>query len=145
MALITVPTLSSTGTYPMRARLLDRAWNEGTSSTVNVVVTSVGSPWTATTRVLSADPLNGMRAEQTGNVALLHALDLDRSPGTGQAGSPALVYSSDTVSVKPIVQVSLPSDNASALPANVVMRLTFDGSAAATVTYSTSGFSPGDV
>ena len=49
--------------------------------------------------------------------------------GTHQGGSPALAYDSTTVSVKPIVQVSLPSANNAALPANVTTRLTFNGTA----------------
>jgi len=60
----------------------------------------------------SSDPQDGDAAGQLGNEQLLHPLDLDRSPGTSQGGSPAFVYNSDSVSVQPIVQVSLTTDNA---------------------------------
>jgi hypothetical protein len=43
------------------------------------------------------------------------------------------------------VQVSLPSANNAALPATIAASLTFNGVAGATVTYSTTGFAPGDV
>src|SRR5262249_15511687 len=41
----TLPALSSTGTYPMRARVSDLAGNVGTSATQTVQVVAVGSPW----------------------------------------------------------------------------------------------------
>jgi hypothetical protein len=55
------------------------------------------------------------------------------------------VYHSASVSQKPIVQVSLPSANNAALPVSITGKLTFNGTAGATVTYSTTGFAPGDV
>src|SRR5262249_1165849 len=66
------------------------------------------------------------------------------SPGTEQGGSPALVYRSSEVNQKPVVQIALPTDTSASMPATVTARLTFDGTAAATVTYNTSGFTPGD-
>src|SRR5262249_36797893 len=111
---LTLTALSSTGTYPMRARVTDKAGNQGTSSTVNLQVTSA-SGWAVTGQVLTSDPLDGQAQEQLGNVFLAHPLDLDRSPGTAQSGNAALVYNSDAVSVKPIIQATIPSDNSTAL------------------------------
>jgi RHS repeat-associated protein len=143
-ATITVPTLSAAGTYPMRARVTDLAGNQGTSATVTVVVSSVTSWGTDTAQVLSADPQQGLAQQQLGDVKVQHALDLDQSPGTAQSGSPALVYNSDAVSVRPIVQVSVSSANNAALPTQFGAQLTFNGVNGSTVLYSTSGFSPGD-
>jgi RHS repeat-associated protein len=143
-ALITVPTLAAAGTYPMRARVTDLAGNQGTSGTATVVVSSVTSWGTDTAQVLSADPQQGLARQQLGDVQVRHALDLDQSPGTAQSGSPALVFNSDAVSVKPFVQVSVPSANNAALPSTISTQLTFNGVVGATATYSTSGFSPGD-
>src|SRR5262249_32280096 len=96
-------------------------------------------------QVLSVDPLTGDWQTQLGDVALIHALDLDRSPGSGQGGNPALVYHSSSLSQKPIVQVTLPSANNASLPATISAQLTFDGTTATTMTYSTTGYAPGDV
>src|SRR5262245_6224691 len=60
-------------------------------------------------------------------------------------GDAALVYRSSAVSVHPIIQVNLPTDNSTALPTYLNARLTFDGTAAPTVTYSTGGMVEGDV
>src|SRR5262249_53956680 len=45
----------------------------------------------------------------------------------------------------PFAQVSVPSANNAALPASITGVLTFNGTTAATVTYSTTGYAPGDV
>src|SRR5205823_12480143 len=71
-------------------------------------------------------------------------LDLDQSPGSGQSGNPALVYHSSQVSQKPIVQVQLSSANNASLPSTISAQLTYNGTTAATVTYSTTGFAAGD-
>jgi RHS repeat-associated protein len=142
---IKLPTLSGTGTYTLRARVTDLAGNEGTSANSTVVVSTVASPWVATTLALAADPVTGDMTAQLGDVSVSHPLDLDQSPGTGQGGSPALVYHSSSVSQKPVVQVTLPSANSASLPATITADLTFNGTQAATVTYSTTGFAPGDV
>jgi len=189
---VKLPTLSSAGTYRIRARVDDLAGNEGTSTTSTFVVSSVTSAWTATAMVLSADPVNGDWQNQLGDVSVQHALDLDRSPdstpssstddgtdstkggstdstqtgstgspqsGSGdssdkstdssrssQSGSPALVYHSSSVALHPIVQVTLPSVNNASLPSTITAELTFDGvTQASPVTFSTTGFAPGDV
>jgi hypothetical protein len=55
-----------------------------------------------------------------------------------------LVYNSDSVSIKPIVQATLQSANNAALPGTVTEVLTWNSGTPATFTYSTSGDSPGD-
>src|SRR5207249_3496850 len=55
-----------------------------------------------------------------------------------------LVFHSDSVSQKPIVQATLQSPNNAALPASVTAKLTFNGSSTATLTYSTTGLAKGD-
>ncbi len=53
------------------------------------------------------------------------------------------MYHSSQVSQKPIVQVQLSSPNNASLPGSITAELTFNGTTAATVTYSTTGFTPG--
>ncbi len=78
------------------------------------------------------------------SVSFSHALGLDQSPGSQQSGDPALVYNSDTVSQQPIIQVQLNTPNNASLPSSIQGDLTFNGTAARTVTYNTTGFTPGD-
>jgi hypothetical protein len=63
-----------------------------------------------------------------GDVLVRHALDLDQSPGTSQGGDPAFVYQADAVSVQPIVQVSLTTDNSpgATLPPSITAQLTWN-------------------
>jgi RHS repeat-associated protein len=145
-ATITVPTLSAAGTYPMRARVTDLAGNQGTSATVTVVVSSVTAWGTDTAQVLSADPQEGMTEQQLGNVSLKEPLNLEQSPESDcGCGGHYLVYNSDSVNQLPIVQATIPSANNAALPSSLSAQLTFNGVTGATVTYSTSGKSPGDI
>ncbi len=145
-ATIKLPALSGAGTIRVRARVLDLAGNEGTSSASTVIVSNVASPWVATAQALTVGPQSGGDwLTVAGDVSTAHALDLDTSPGTGQGGSPALVYHSSSVSQKPVIQVSVPTDTANPLPANITMVLDFNGTAAPTVVYSTTGMGRGDV
>jgi hypothetical protein len=50
-------------------------------------------------------------------VQVTRALDLDESPGTAQGGDPRLVSNAESVSVRPVIQGSIPTDNP-ALPAS---------------------------
>jgi RHS repeat-associated protein len=133
-ALITLPTLSGTGTYPVRARLLDLAGNQATSSTKNIQVVA-SSPWVVSSQVLTADPVDGRSQEQLGNVHVVHPLDLDQSPGTGQSGNPALVYNSDATGLASVLQITIPTDNAVALPSISASLTLHQG----TNSYSTMG------
>jgi RHS repeat-associated protein len=82
---------------------------------------------------------------QRGNLQISQELDLDQSPGTDVGGSPALVYNSERVNVKPIIQATVQSDNSQALPATLTATLTFNGTTQTGQTYSTSGLHPGDL
>jgi hypothetical protein len=95
--------------------------------------------------VLTADPLDGQAREQSGDVQVSHAVDLDQSPGSGQSGDPAFIYNSDQVSVQPIVQVGWQTDSTGALPSSVVATLTWNGTAQASKTFSGGGGADGDV
>jgi RHS repeat-associated protein len=135
-ATITLPALSSTGTYPMRARVTDLAGTQGTSSTQTVVVTSQTSWSVASAGVPTSDPLTGDALDQLGNVTLRVPFDLDQSPGTSQAGNPALVYNSDSLSnVQTVVQATVQTPNNAALPGSIAVQLTWDGVAQTAQTF----------
>jgi YD repeat-containing protein len=141
-------TLTVNNTYTLKAQVTDRAGNVGTSSGVNVQITTVSNPWVPTAQQVASDPLDGQSGLQLGNVHVEHALDLDQSPGTVQSGNPAFVYNSDSVSVRPVIQAVLPSNNNAALPGTISGTLTWDttgANAASTFSYSTTGFYQGDV
>jgi RHS repeat-associated protein len=146
-ATITLPLLPGTGTYQLRARVTDRAGNQGTSAVQTLQVGTVSSPWQLTARVLRVDPEAGQAQEQLGDVSVTHELDLDQSPGTEQSGNAALVYHSDSVSVRPIVQAALTTPNSGALPTSIGVQLTWDGvlQSANPINFSTTGLAPGDV
>jgi hypothetical protein len=120
--------------------------------------------WGVRAEPLGLDPL--------GNLQLVHALDLDTSPGIGtQTGGMSLVYNSSTVNVRPIIQVIVQTPNdVTTLPAILQVTLYWDknlngvidgvegnesfwnfGSANAlaervgSYSYSTSGLNPGDL
>src|SRR5262249_54860987 len=142
---LTLPAFAAARPYPPPAPLSDRAGNEGTSATVSATVSTVGTAWTITADVRSHDPEDGSPEENIGDVTAGQPLDLDRSPGTRQSGGTTLVYHSDTVSVRPIVQAQVQADNATALPPTITAQLTWDGTAQTAQTYSTSGLNKGDL
>ncbi|HEY1190028.1 MAG TPA: SdrD B-like domain-containing protein, partial [Gemmata sp.] len=51
---------------------------------------------------------SGEMSVNTGAVRLWHALDLDRSPGTGVGRDPHLVYNSATVNPRPVIEARVP-------------------------------------
>jgi RHS repeat-associated protein len=152
-----LPNLAATGTgtYPMRARITDLAGNQGTSATATLQVVSPGTngtpaAWTgATAQSPSADPVDGLAQQQLGDAQVSQSVDLDQSPGTVQSGDPAFVYHSDSVSQSPIIQATIPTDNASALPSSITATLTWDLQGSNTVTAKTfvpaANQSPGDL
>jgi RHS repeat-associated protein len=90
---------------------------------------------------------------QTGDVLVTNALDFRRSvpdaaldASAGLGGDPALVYNSDSVTVKPIIQATFASDAQLAVPTQIQAQLTWNnGTPQSWVTFSTSGHSAGDV
>jgi RHS repeat-associated protein len=173
---ITLPKLPGTGTYPIRARVLDLAGNQGTSSTVNVQVVTSGTsgtpaPWTITAVVPGPDPgiattplppdtappvigLDdwnvGLALEQIGNLQRIEPLDLVQNDCGCSGSNAALVYNSDAVSVQPVIQATIPTDNTlTSLPSSITATLTWNLGGSQTVTAktynTTSSQSPGDV
>jgi RHS repeat-associated protein len=70
----------------------------------------------------------------TGGVRLRQALDFDQSPGTAVGSDPALVYNSDTVSVRPIIETAL--TGGSVVPTSIQAQLVWNGLAESPVTYN---------
>jgi YD repeat-containing protein len=145
MALIKLPSLAAVGTYSLYASVTDQANNTGTSTTQTMVVQTLSSPGSPTAQVTTSDPVTGLALQQLGDVSVSHALILDQSGDPSQAGNPALVYNSNQVSQKPIVQLAIPTANTTSLPASYSAQLTFNGVVGTTMTFSTTGDSPGDV
>jgi RHS repeat-associated protein len=144
--LITLPTLPGTGSYPVRARVTDLAGNQGTSSTQDIVVSSVTAWSIASAAVLTSDPLTGDSQDQLGDVPVSAPLDLDQSPGTSQSGDPALVYNSDSVTGAPVLQVAMQAPNNAALPSSLQAQLTWNGVQQSAVTFNVpSAAGPGSV
>jgi hypothetical protein len=125
--LITLTALASTGTYKVRARVTDLAGNQATTASKTFTVTSSTSFSIADARIRTSDPVDGNSQAQLGNVAVVHALDMDRSPGHGAAGNPMLVYNSASVSQKPIVQTTIVTPNNAALPSTIGIEITWNG------------------
>ena len=82
----------------------------------------------------------------SGGLRLRQALDFDQSAGTGVSASPALVYNSDTILLRPVVAARFYSDPAVPLPTNFQVQLTWNGAQQTSVTYPVpSGSNPGDI
>jgi RHS repeat-associated protein len=140
---VTSPAVTPGFSYGMKAQATDLAGNVGTSAVVTVTVNTAAS-WTDAAQVLTSDPVDGDAHGQLGDVRLAEPLDLDRSGG-GQSGGAALVYNSDGVTIKPVVQATLQTANNASPPGTVTAVLTWNSGTPATFTYSTAGDNPGDV
>src|SRR5262249_45396790 len=79
-----------------------------------------------------------------GGLRIVQGLDFDRSPGTDVGGVPALVYNSDTVDSRPVVQAQLKSSADDPVPDEIRVRLTWDGKPQEWVTYQTTDLERGD-
>jgi RHS repeat-associated protein len=142
-ATITLPTLPGLGTYTLEARVTDRAGNQGTSATATLQVVS-NTPWVLTAQTLSSDPKGGLALQQLGDTSTSQPVHIDQSTCGCAVGNPDLVQHSMSTGVLPLVPVSLSTDPAQSLPATITEQLTFNGVTQTAVTYSTTGFSPGD-
>jgi len=91
-----------------------------------------------TTSVPLTDPLGGDSLDQVGDTQLSAALNLDQSGG-GAGGNSALVYNSDAVSSRPIIQATINTPNNAALPGTITATLTWNGTAGSAQNFSTSG------
>jgi RHS repeat-associated protein len=146
LAIFELTPALSISTVKIRARVNDTAGNEGTSSTATVVVGSSGSSFTTTDVTQQVDPVLGNALIQRGDVQVAHALDWDQSPGTSVGLDPALVYNSDRVNNKPIIQAQVQTDNGQNLPATITAQLSWNGGAAqAAQAFSTTGRTKGEL
>ena len=134
--------------------MTDRAGNTGTSDTVNVTVTSATS-WSMAAPGADGRPPTGDALDQLGDVRSSVPLDLDQGGGTLSSAVPrAASCSADmqrrwtsTRTASPSSQSSRRPSRAPTTPAcrpRVSAVLTWNGTAGATLTYSTSGLHPGD-
>jgi RHS repeat-associated protein len=65
-------------------------------------------------------------ALNTGALSVSHALDFDQSPGTSVGGAPALIYNSNTVAARPIIEASIKGDPNGPAPTSIEAQLTWD-------------------
>jgi hypothetical protein len=157
--------------YVLKAQATDLAGNVGASAAAAISV--VSSIWSLnTTQALTSDPLQGDALLQLGNVHREHALDLGQSsdlallqvnasasadatqaraevdvsltPLQSPTTPASLVYNSDSVSVRPIIQATLSSANNAPLPSQITAILTWNGGSPTTFTYSTASSNAGD-
>jgi streptogramin lyase len=122
------------------------------------------SAWLAADKTRSDDPADGLLvpygpvavSPQTGNLQARVPLDFEQGVhGSGDGWSavlglptlqPALVYTSSSTNVKPLVEVTLLSDPQGSVPTSIDATLTWNnGSPQSPVNFSTSGHSAGDV
>ncbi len=83
----------------------------------------------------------------TGSLLLSEPLSLNVTPDTPVlGGAPALVYNSDTVDVKPIIELVYSTNPGGSVPSNLLAKLNWNsgGYPATWTTFSTSGHSAGD-
>ncbi|WP_406697219.1 RHS repeat-associated core domain-containing protein [Singulisphaera sp. Ch08] len=83
-------------------------------------------------------------ALNTGGLRIVQGLDFDLSPGTDVGGNPALVYNSDTVNVRPVIQAEFKSSEDDPVPGSIKVQLTFNGVVQDWITYATTDREPGD-
>jgi RHS repeat-associated protein len=101
-------TYAAAGSYPIRTAI-----DEDTGSVVAVGRAQVTALWLLSGRQPGNDPDRALLlplgeatvAPNTGGLRLSHPLDFDQNPGTDIGGNPALVYNSDTVDVRPVLQL----------------------------------------
>jgi hypothetical protein len=110
----------------------------------------VPSPWDVVVERRTWDPLDGLGREQTGVLQLAHGLDLDLSPGTAASLDTALVYHSDRVDVRPVLQLRIPTPAGAPLPPQLTVELTWDAgpggaNLVSSQSFPTTGFSPGQL
>jgi virginiamycin B lyase len=111
--------------------------------------------WIGNAFAMTTDPEQGTRLPvgadsvdpATGNLRVLVPLDTSLGTATCGCDQPALVYNSNSVKPKPIVQVLLASnsDPNAAVPSSIEVTLTSDGVQQPKVTFPVSNHNPGDI
>lgn len=116
-------------------------------------ITAVPTPWAPALLQRYNDETQGNMvsvgeasvALNTGGLRLTQPLDFDLSPGTSEGRDPGLVYNSDTVAVRPILELQLPIGG-NPVPRSISVTLTWNnGIAQAPVFFYPTGHNPGDV
>ncbi len=123
----------------------------GTLTDIGVLAT-IQSGWSLSGNQLTNSPTaaetvdlgQAQVALNTGGLRIDQPLDFDQSPGTDVGGDPTLVYNSDTVDVRPIIQAQLASSAGEAVPDSIQVQLTFNGVAQGWTSYETTDHDPGD-
>jgi RHS repeat-associated protein len=101
--------------------------------TVSADATAAVQAWNENTQQPGYDPQRAQMATlgeatvvlNSGDLRLSHPLDFDQSPGTSVGGDPALVYNSETVDVRPVVQVDLAGSQLAITPTQIKAQLTW--------------------
>lgn len=144
-------TYASTGSYTVTTTLDDDISTQGHPTTTATGAATVEPAWgLVQSDVLTPadnDPERALLVSvgeatvdlNTGGLRLAHPLDFDLSPGTGVGGSPALVYDSRTVNVRPVVQAELDAPSSGTTPSSITATLTWNGTAGSQQTFSTAG------
>jgi RHS repeat-associated protein len=116
-----------------------------TESSVGQVATLA---WLPSSSAITLNPVSSplLDGDQRTSIPINPAPAGNSSLNTSSAllGNLSLAYNSDTVDVRPIIQTSFQTDPNSPLPMQIQVTLTWNGSAQSPVTFSTSGYSPGD-
>jgi RHS repeat-associated protein len=138
-------TYAAAGSYHVRVTLTAASAGSSTSDATATVLAWSLSAQERTEEPEQSQPLaiNQAAAElNTGGLLLTYPLDFDQSPGTSVGGNPALVYNSNTVAVRPIVEVNLGSSSGDPVPSKIQVQLVGDN--ASLHTFATTGHVAGD-
>jgi RHS repeat-associated protein len=80
-----------------------------------------------------------------GGAIVSQSLDFDQSPGTSVGGDPALVYNSNAVNVRPIIEADVTPDPSLGVPTQIQAELIWNGANPQPwVSFTTSGHQAGD-
>jgi YD repeat-containing protein len=142
-------TYQNGGNYSLQVTVTDE---EGATAQAGAHAYVVGVLSTSNIAQRSTDPQNGFLVPigeaqvdpNTGSLQISQPLDFDQSPSTTVGGNPALVYNSNTVDVRPIIKVVIPTDSTLPLPTSIDLQLTWNGTQQSSVSFSTAGHQAGD-
>jgi RHS repeat-associated protein len=137
------------GSYSVRANVTNLAGNTGTSSISMLIVTATAAAWTVTDAgVRSVDDCGCNSLQQQGGNQTSIPVQLNSSLGSdpSQPVTAEFNYNSNLASIQPIIQATLQTDTAAAIPSSVTATLTWNGTAQTPQTFTLgSSFSPGDL
>ena len=139
-------TYTTTGSFSVLTVLEGEGGQVRYATSIPAIVQPGFLPWELMVHQRRSDPDEGQTLAvgsglidiNTGALLVDHTLDFDQSPGTMVGRSPALVYNSKTVNVRPILEAVLPTDENEEMPTVVKARLTWDGTVHSWVQFDTS-------